>query len=98
MNIDIRKNNCYDILELNYDCSQYDIINSYKTKISKFDGLPFLTDKMINEIKQYKIALYVLSNKNRREKYNSIIKGYYTDNYIDNVNKKINDRLFAGIF
>jgi hypothetical protein len=99
MNVDI---NYYDLLEIKYNCSKVDVINSYKMKISKFNGLPFLTSKMINEIKQYKIALYILSNDMRRNKYNQLINqsidNDIEEDYIDNVNKKLNDRLFAGIF
>lgn len=100
MNVNI---NYYDLLEIKYNCSKVDVINSYKMKISKFNGLPFLTSKMINEIKQYKIALYILSNDVRRNKYNQLINQSTNQNdidndYIDNVNKKLNDRLFAGIF
>jgi hypothetical protein len=100
--MDIRNSNYYDLLELKYNCTKNDVIKSYKMKISKFDGLPFLTSKMINEVKQYKIALYILSNDTRRNKYNKLINQSINNDiendYIDNVNKKLNDRLFAGIF
>ena len=60
------KNNYYEILNIKYNATEEDIYNSYNNKIAQFNHLPFHTQKMIEEIKLLKEALYVLSDNVRR--------------------------------
>lgn len=90
----------YEILETSINASTDDIYNAYNSKIVQFNHLPFFTNKMIKEIKLLKEALYVLSDKNKRYKYNILINKYYNQKqyeeegrHIDNT--KVYDRLFS---
>ena len=49
----------YKILNINKNSTKEEIKKSYKNHINRFIGLPLLTDKMILEIKEYKIAKYI---------------------------------------
>jgi DnaJ-class molecular chaperone len=60
----------YEILDITINSSLDDIYNAYNKKIVQFNHLPFFTNKMIQEIKLLKEALYVLTDKNKRSKYN----------------------------
>jgi DnaJ-class molecular chaperone len=97
-------NDYYKILNLNNDCSKIEIINSYREHINRYIGLPFLTDRMIEEVKLLKIALYILSDDERRFKYDNRNKPkntmYILNDYNEEIteNTKINDRLFGDIF
>lgn len=94
----------YKILNVNKNSTKDEIKKSYKEHISRFIGLPLLTDKMILEIKEYKTAYYILSNDvkknlydNRFKKKNTIYQQSESNNdFIENT--KINDRLFGNIF
>ena len=89
--------NYYEILGINNDASENDIYDAYKNKISQFNHLPFHTPKMISEIKSLKEALYVLSDKIKRTKYNNKcdkMKCFYEEGRTIN-NTKICDRLFS---
>ncbi len=87
----------YEILEISRNASEDDIYNAYNTKILQFRHLPFFTNKMIQEIKLLKEALYVLSDEIKRAKYNDKFnrrKQYEEESrHIDNT--KICDRLFS---
>ena len=80
----------YKILEIDNNNLKNDILKAYIFKISRFNNLPFLTDEMINDIKDYKTALYILMDEERRNKYD-IIKF----NKDGEFNTKINERLFS---
>ena len=60
--------NYYEILNINQDVDETEIYESYRKKINQFNGLPFLTNKMINEIKNLKIAIYILGDTQKRIK------------------------------
>jgi DnaJ-class molecular chaperone len=102
--MNILSHNYYKVLHLDENCSKKQIIESYNEHISRFIGLPFLTDKMIDEIKLLKSALYVLSDDNRRFKYDNRNKPkrtvYMLNDYNEEIseNTRINDRLFGDIF
>ena len=94
----------YKILNVNTNSSIKDIKKSYKEHISRFNGLPFLTNKMIKEIKELKIAYYILGNLERKHLYDNRFKPKKTiyqrsennNDFLENT--KINDRLFGNIF
>jgi DnaJ-class molecular chaperone len=96
--------NYYEILNVNINSSKNDIKKSYKDHISRFNGLPFLTDKMISEIKEFKKAYYILGDEQKKYIYDNRLKPKKTvyqpsennDDFIENT--KINDRLFGNIF
>lgn len=96
--------NYYEILDVKTNSSKDDIKKAYKDHISRFNGLPFLTKKMINEIKELKTAYYVLYDENKRHLYDNRMKpkktvyqlSEHNDDFIENT--KINDRLFGDIF
>jgi DnaJ-class molecular chaperone len=64
----------YEILCINNNASEDQIYEAYRNKISQFNHLPFHTPKMISEIKLLKEALYVLSNEDRKNKYDNKIE------------------------
>lgn len=93
--------NYYEVLGVNINATTNEIKNGYKKQINKFINLPFLTDKMIQEVKLYKTAYYVLKDKKRRNKYD--FKMNNSNNNINNsyesqLNNTINDRIFGNIF
>jgi DnaJ-class molecular chaperone len=92
--------NYYEILNIEINATEDEIYQAYNIKIAQFNHLPFHTQKMIAEIKLLKEALYVLSDNNKRKKYNSKYEknAQYeeTDKNIDNT--KICDRLFSITF
>ena len=53
---------------------EIDVKAAYKIKIVRFKNLPFLTKKMISDIKDIKEAYYVLSDSEKKEKYNNKFK------------------------
>jgi DnaJ-class molecular chaperone len=61
----------YEILGITNNATENNIYVSYKNKIAQFNHLPFHTSKMIEDIKSLKEALYVLSDKNKRTKYDN---------------------------
>jgi curved DNA-binding protein CbpA len=89
--------NYYEILGLQFNAPEDEIFKSYREKISQFNGLPFLTKDMINDIKLLKEAFYVLSDIRKKDKYIKKYKRYRdyesTNKIIDNT--KICDRLFS---
>ncbi len=88
----------YNILSIKINATEKEIYTAYREKISQFNNLPFLTNKMINEIKKLKEALYVLSNNEKKNKYDKKLNKYneyLIDNDNDKVNTKICDRLFS---
>ncbi len=87
----------YEILDIDYNANEADIYQAYRIKIAQFNHLPFHTPKMIQEIKLLKEALYVLSDKNRKAKYENKInrmKQYKEEGKFNN-NTQICDRLFS---
>ena len=69
--------NYYMILNLDETATDDNIYASYRNKIAIFNKLPFLTEKMIIDIKNLKEALYVLGDINKRKQYNKIYKYIY---------------------
>ena len=91
--------NYYNILDIDEKATEEDIYNSYRKKISQFNGLPFHTQQMISIIKELKEAIYILGNINKRQKYNlKLINNlkYTQSNY--NENTQIYNRTFEKIF
>lgn len=94
----------YIILNVTKTSSIDEIRQAYYEHIRRFIGLPFLTNKMINEIKEYKTAYYILGNYERKSLYDNRFKQKKTlyqtsetnNDFIENT--KINDRMFGNIF
>jgi hypothetical protein len=66
-----------DKLDIQYKTNieeDIDVKDAYKVKIARFKNLPFLTKKMISDIKDIKEAYYVLSNNELKTKYNNKYK------------------------
>lgn len=61
--------NYYEILDISQLATMEEIKTAYYNHINRFKGLPFLTDKMKEEIKKYKKALYILSDYHKRKTY-----------------------------
>lgn len=61
--------NYYQLLEISTDASSEEIIIAYKNKIKLFNFINNLSTLQINQIKQLKIALYILTNLKLRKKY-----------------------------
>ena len=89
--------NYYEILGLEFNVPESEIFKNYREKINQFNGLPFLTKDMINDIKLLKESFYILSDVKKREVYIKKYKRYRdyesTNKTIDNT--KICDRLFS---
>ena len=84
--------NYYKILNITQDAHIEDILESYNFKLSRYKDLPFLTDQMKFDIKQLKIAEYILFDENRRNQYNMILN----KQNINHLNStQICDRLFS---
>lgn len=100
--------NYYEILDISEKATIDEVKQAYNNHINRFNNLPFLTDKMKEEIKKYKKALYVLSDYHRRKLYDNKKNLNKSDKfdprnfhfrkpeYIDD--GKINDRLFGNTF
>ncbi len=92
--------NYYEILGLPFNAPEEEIFKKYREKINQFNGLPFLTKEMVDDIKLLKEAFYILSDIKKRETYNKKYKRYRdyeaTNRTIDNT--KICDRLFSITF
>ncbi len=91
----------YLVLGVEKNSSKSQIYEGYKIKISRFNNLPFHTKQMIEDIKTLKEGLYILSDNNKRNKYD--IKLDETKKYVneeDNPfdNTKICNRLFSITF
>ncbi len=88
--------NYYELLEVAKTATENEIYQAYNSKISQFNHLPFHTSQMIKEIKLLKEAIYVLGDKDKREKYNNKLQRnkQYTEEgrHIDNT--QICNRLF----
>lgn len=82
----------YQILELKYDATNEEIINSYKNKIKKYTNLAFLNETQKVEVKELKKGKFVLCNTDLRKKYDSFIFKEIEDNKKikekDTLNKK----------
>jgi DnaJ-class molecular chaperone len=82
----------YKILDINQDSKIEDIKEVYNFKLSRYKDLPFLTEQMKTDIKQLKIAEYLLFDEDRRNKYDNILN---KKNKYQNNSTKICDRLFS---
>lgn len=65
--------NYYDYLQVSKDANTNEINSAYENKIIKYNNLKSLTDIQINDIKNLKKAVYILTNDRLREKYNKKI-------------------------
>jgi DnaJ-class molecular chaperone len=86
--------NYYDLLEINTDASNEQIISSYKIKITRYNNMSKLSEDNINEIKELKKAIYVLTNNNLKILYNNKLHKKKLDNNILDNNKLNNLRSF----
>ncbi len=91
----------YLVLGVEKNSSKSQIYEGYKIKISRFNNLPFHTKQMIEDIKTLKEGLYILSDNNKRNKYD--IKMDETKKYVNEEenpfdNTKICNRLFSITF
>lgn len=84
--------NYYKILQVEINSVDEEIKNAYNLKISQFSGLPFLTEKMKAEIKDLKIAIYILLNTDRKFLYD---KKFNFGKKDEISNTQICDRLFS---
>ncbi len=66
--------NFYNLFEVMPSASTNEILLSYENKITKYNNIKKLSKQQIYEIKMLKTGLYVLTNSNLRNKYNTIIK------------------------
>lgn len=92
--------NYYSILKINKESELETIRTAYNFGINQFNNLPFLTDKMKDDIKDLKTALYILENKERRDLYNKKIfnNKRFNNNKESIDNRQICDRLFSITF
>ena len=65
--------NYYELFEIKQTAKSNEIIQAYKNKINKFKNIYIFNDQQISEIKFLKKGLYILINKELREKYNTKI-------------------------
>lgn len=72
--MDITKKNYYKILKIETNSNNEEILEAYEFNISKFNNLPFLTNNQKKEIKDLKIAKYILSNQNLKIKYDLLLE------------------------
>jgi len=63
--------NYYELLDIPYNATINQIRSSYQYNISQFNNLPFLTNNNIVQVKDFKKALYILSNPTLRNLYNN---------------------------
>jgi len=63
----------YQILDLKYDATNEEIIESYKNKIKKYSNLPFLNETQKVEVKELKKGKFILCNIDLRKQYDSFI-------------------------
>lgn len=73
----------YSVIGCKLNCSNEDIIKRYKEKIKDYEANDNYSQKIKNEIKILKIAKYVLTNSNLREKYDNILKNNYFEDQND---------------
>ena len=65
--------NFYEYLNISNTAEVLDIILAYKNKILSYNQCDNFTERQIYEIKILKIALYILTNKNLRKKYDKLL-------------------------
>ncbi len=87
--------NYYDILNISTNVSEEEIYTAYRNKISQFNNLPFLTEKMIQEIKLLKQSIYVLGDQKKKFKYDKKYTKYLDSEEPNIDNTKISDRIFS---
>jgi|APSaa5957512535_1039671.scaffolds.fasta_scaffold68427_2 DnaJ-class molecular chaperone len=92
----------YKILKLTKHATLTEINEVYEFNISQFNNLPFLTNKMINEIKILKEAKYILADEQRRKLYDIKLQNENKYNQDTNQsgfhcidNTQICDRIFS---
>lgn len=92
--------NYYTILSIKENATNDIIHQAYKNKISRYNNLPFHTPQMISDIKELKEAVYILTDNNKRDKYNNKLQKYMDYNNLSKEvdNTKICDRLFSITF
>ncbi len=87
--------NYYSILNINVTAKESEIFDAYRNKISQFNHLPFLTEKMVKEIKLLKMAIYILGDKEKKYKYDKKFTKYLDMEEPQTDNTKISDRIFS---
>jgi DnaJ-class molecular chaperone len=65
--------NFYDLLKITNNASNSEVLEAYKKSIKRFTNLKQLSKEQINEIRNLKTALYVLSNDDLRTKYYNML-------------------------
>lgn len=65
--------NFYDLLKITQNANKDEIINAYKSSIKHYIDMSYLDNDKINEIKTLKSALYVLTNDNLKNKYDTLL-------------------------
>jgi DnaJ-class molecular chaperone len=68
--------NYYELLDIPYNANINQIRSSYQYNIAQFNNLPFLTNNNIVQVKDFKKALYILSNPTLRNLYNNKLEEY----------------------
>jgi DnaJ-class molecular chaperone len=85
------KNNFYELLEVLKSSSTREILGAYENKITKFNNIKKLNDGQINEIKMLKVALYVLTTPELRDKYDVYIANKKNKSGKKEQNKDLNN-------
>lgn len=73
----------YKILLINNSATKQEIIEAYNNNIKQFNNLPFLTEEMKVIIKELKEAKYVLTDDERRRRYDNMLNSEVIDETIN---------------
>lgn len=81
--------NFYELFEIINTASTKQIIKAYQNKIMNYNNT--LSPDQINEIKIYKIGLYILMNTELRIIYDNILNNQMTQNVVSTINPEDTD-------
>ena len=103
--------NYYQILDVKKNNNKDEILKKYNKKILKYKNLPFLNSEQKEEVRNLKVALYILSNDELKDLYDNymlslkVIENDMHDKYVslkklenndkDKHNQYLTDRLFS---
>lgn len=73
--------NYYELLNISINSTSEQIKYAYQKQISAFNHLPFLSNDHVNKVKEYKCALYILSNPKLKDIYDKKL-----DSFLNNQN------------